>query len=734
MSVTNRGNDYLIEKTDRAINELVFDKWKLQKAYNYYNGKRDAEQFRYLEENFGIGNPTSMEFTPLIKKHVDALIGEYLDVPILPKVSCKDKETISKITREKELKITEKVYTFLQSHLNNQILSFIGGQNISDSAIEQEIDKLLEEINDNFTSNFEMAAQYVVEYILQSRSADLSNKLRVLLLDLLVSGCAFYRVKPSPSESNICIEALNPLNTFVDRNPNSQYVKDSYRVVIRSWMTKHQILNEYGKDLDAESREELEDMYEHYTDSSYLYIRAMENQANSRPIMEGEGAGLEAGKGITPGYPADTYESFNFKLLPVFEVEWIDIDGDDFTQNRYSSVRIGQSIYVLRGKSENVIRTKDAPTKCTLSVNGIYLINRDNVPQSLVLQCAHLQDKYDLITYLRDNILANSGTDGDWLDLSMLPTILGDDLTERVQKWIAFKKTGVALVDTSQEGRAFNNNTSFAGFTDSIKVQTIQAFDLALQRVEDQTSSITGVFRERLNGIQAKDAVSNVEAGTRNSYTITKPFYLQMDIMVVDILSDGLNVAKVVWKKGLTGTLILGDKLQEIFTALPEHFTFTDYDIHIVPSTRIMKEMQNVQQIIMEFIKSGQLEPDATVDALTARSLTELKSKVSKAFSKRKKEANQTTQLQQELEKMQQEYQKLQQQLQQAQGKIESLNEAKLEIEKQKVQNDSELGWYMARTERDKSQSDIDNDTKRTDIEVAQIFDGNNMNDQIRNV
>lgn len=730
-----RNDDYLIENIDKAVNELVFNKWKLQKAYNYYNGKRDAEQFRYLEENFGIGNPTSIEFTPLIKKHIDALIGEYLDIPLLPKVSCKDKETISKITRQKELEIAEQVYSFLKRHLNNQILSFIGGGNISDTSVEADIEKLLEDINNNFISDYEIAAQNVIEYILQSRHTDLANKLKALLLDLLVSGCAFYKVKPAKSEKNVTIEVLNPLNTFIDRNPESPYVKDSYRAVVRKWMTKQQILNEYGKDLSSESRAELEDMYENYSDSSYLYIRAMENQVGCRPIDTGEGAGLDAGKGIVPGFPADTYESFNYKLLPVYEVEWIDVDkeGDDYIQNRYEGVKIGQSIYVLIGKSKNIIRTQDAPTKCGLSVNGIYLVNRDNVPQSLVLQCAHLQDKYDLIQFFRDNILANSGTDGDWLDISMLPNLLGDDLTERIQKWLAYKKTGIALVDTSQEGRAFNNNTSFAGFSDTIKVQTIQAFDLALQRIEDQTSSITGVFRERLNGINAKDAVSNVEAGARNSYTITKPFYQTMDTLSIDILSDCLDMAKIVWKTGLQGTLILGDKLQKVFTALPEYFTHTDYDIHIVPSTKIMKEMQNVQQIIIELIKSGQLDPDMIVDALTARSLTELKSKVTKAFAKKKKEMNQMGQMQQQLEQLQQQNQQLQQQLQQAQNKIESLNEAKIEIERQKVQNEADINWYNAKTQRDKSQSDAENDTKRTDIEYAQLFDGNNMNDEIKN-
>jgi len=112
----------LIDKTNEVISELVYDKTELQKAYNYYNGKRDPEQFRYLEENFGIGNPTSVEFTPLLKKHVDALVGEFLGTPILPKVTCKDENTISNIMREKQLAITNGIVQFLNSHLHNAVL------------------------------------------------------------------------------------------------------------------------------------------------------------------------------------------------------------------------------------------------------------------------------------------------------------------------------------------------------------------------------------------------------------------------------------------------------------------------------------------------------------------------------------------------------------------------------------------------------------------------------------
>jgi hypothetical protein len=91
----------ILHEEDKTIAELVVEKYELQKAYNYYNCKRDPEQYKYLEENYGIGNPTSVVFIPLIRKHIDALVGEYLGTPILPKVTCKDEKTITKINREK---------------------------------------------------------------------------------------------------------------------------------------------------------------------------------------------------------------------------------------------------------------------------------------------------------------------------------------------------------------------------------------------------------------------------------------------------------------------------------------------------------------------------------------------------------------------------------------------------------------------------------------------------------
>ena len=113
-----------------------------------------------------------------------------------------------------------------------------------------------------------------------------------------------------------------------------------------------------------------------------------------------------------------------------------------------------------------------------------------------------------------------------------------------------------------------------------------------------------------------------------------------MDLIVNEMLVDCLNVAKIVYKNGLTGILILGDKRQKIFTALPEHFTLTDFDIHANTTTDTLKDIEYIKQIIPEFIKSGALDPSIIFEAATSKNLTELKLKINKTFAKIKEENN----------------------------------------------------------------------------------------------
>ena len=722
--------DVLIRKTDLAIAELVHEKTSLKKAYNYYNCERDKEQFKYLEDNYGIGQPTAVEFIPLIRKHVDALIGEYLDVPILPKVSCKDEETINNIFREKQLKIATECFNLLQNNLKNNLLRVLGNKDMVDLNIKQQLDKLVEDINENFISQYEIAGQNVIEYIIQSRNTDLITKLKQLFVDLLVTGYNFYRVIPSPAGQNVQIECLSPLDVFPDLNYNSPYIKDSYRVVIRRVFSRDEILSKYGEKLSKEDISKIKELWKDHLDySNSVYVRSYVDECG-KPLTDG----IRAGEEVTPYYNENQYYDKN--LIPIYEVEWIETD-KDFVMQRYSTVRIGTEIYILNGKDENVIRTKDAPKKCSLTVNGVWFNNRGKKPYSMVMACMVLQDKYDLTCFYRDKLLANSGSVGDWINMPTLPAFLGDSMPERIMKWLAYKKMGIGLMDTSQEGQLNTGqaplNTLVNGFDDTIKAQAVQAIQMVADSIEATASSITGVFRERLNGIQQRDAVTNVQVGINNSFTVTKQWHFQMDLVTREILLDCLDCAKIVWNKGLTGTLILG-KLQKIFTALPEHFTITDFDIHITTSSEMLKEMEQIKTLIPEFIKAGIVSPDIIMDIMTARGLTEMKTKVKQSIKRQKEENNQIQQLTQQVEELQNNLQQAQQQLQQAQGKIEQLNEAKLQIEQQKIQLQFQIDDYKAKTDRTFKETQAENDTKRTEIELMQLYDGNPYNDEVKNI
>ena len=74
--MSKRSDDYLIDRASKIMDNLMSrSDSTLKKLYNYYNGERDRHQFRHLEENFGIGNPSSIKFIPLIRKHINFLIN-----------------------------------------------------------------------------------------------------------------------------------------------------------------------------------------------------------------------------------------------------------------------------------------------------------------------------------------------------------------------------------------------------------------------------------------------------------------------------------------------------------------------------------------------------------------------------------------------------------------------------------------------------------------------------------
>lgn len=318
-------NERAINLIDKAINELVYDKVQIRKAYQYYHCHRDAEQFKALEDNYGIGTPTSVQFTPLIKKHIDVLVGKYLELEPDLKISCKDTDTISNILREKQLKIDKALYDYLNQYLRNNIISVLlnNKEVVNDPFIEKELKSIQDNLERSFVSEYEIAAQNILKYLKQSRNVDMKNKLKLLLIDLLISGTCYYRSRPTNGGKNINFEALSPLNTFVEKNPNSPYLADSRRAVIRKFMTREAILNEYRDELTQDAVKKLKDIQETGESNTTTYFVRTSHippQGTTRPSLT---SGILGGLEAHPTWCGDdrAINQYNPHLIEVHEVE-----------------------------------------------------------------------------------------------------------------------------------------------------------------------------------------------------------------------------------------------------------------------------------------------------------------------------------------------------------------------------------------------------------------------------
>lgn len=384
-------DDYLVEQADYCIGDLVVEKKHLYKAYNYYNGKRDFYQYEHLEDNKGLGNPTSMSFTPLIRKHIDAIVGEFLATEIRPKISCKDQKTLSNIFRDKQLEHTKKLTDWLTKFLENSIYDALNqteqkDKKVQDQEIQREIQNIKEDLDLNYISNYEIAGQNIIQHILQSRTFDFKNKLHQIFLDMLIAGESYYRVIPTSKNTNFRIEVEDPMNTFVDKDPKSKYIKNSYRSVIRRWMTREEIIIKYGNEMSNDDIRDLSDVkpdqYD-YNNRNFILIRSLCSRNSG--IINDVGA-----------YPEDRYEDFNnWDLIPVYEVEWIDWEKNkngEIVGKRYQVIRIGADMYILRGEDKNAVRDIDDPHHINISLNGMYYTDGHGAPYSLMLATANLQD------------------------------------------------------------------------------------------------------------------------------------------------------------------------------------------------------------------------------------------------------------------------------------------------------------------------------------------------------
>lgn len=180
----------------------------------------------------------------------------------------------------------------------------------------------------------------------------------------------------------------------------------------------------------------------------------------------------------------------------------------------------------------------------------------------------------------------------------------------------------------------------------------------------------------------------------------------------------------------------MGNKAQ-IFTALPEYYTVTDFDVHIEDSAKSFQDRQSLVAISGELVRGGVADLEDVTNIMTASSMTELKRNIDRSIAKKKAENNMLSQMQQQIQEyeqamkeMQNNLKTMQQENMQLQKQVETNNQTKLELEAQRIAIEKE----RVRNDKEYNDKSIEVKQQQVQAQVAQIYDANPYNDKIKNV
>lgn len=679
--------EYLKSKIDNVIATLFTPKQEQVEAYNYFAGKRTRFRNQWIFDMQGIENPYDIPFISLIRPRLNVLLGIQLDHPINYKVTTIGSDVYRTEQEERKTEALNKIYNELNSH-NKTILDKTPHlYSVNEGKITAPTSKVLDKSVDyikysygkDFTTTLQGLCNTVLDYYIYNK--DLKHKILELFKHLLITGTAYYRNKIVEKGRDPEIEIVNPLHFYHSKATNTSEVNTANECFYIKYMTKVEVLNMFGHNLDQQEREKLVDSL-NYLDTYGESVMNPDLYESDPSLFDNEYGYLDD----NDHYKRNLYKDY----IPVYFVEWLAnneveveekyIDSNNkeqtrivkrFRLDRYEGVRVGGAgeMYFNMKKSDNVVRSVNDPYTCTLSFNGTTYSEFNSKPYSMVTSLIPIQDQYDTNYYIRENMLARAHAGGTNIDFPSIPTFLGGgDPMGRVYAHQALIKNGINLTDSSQLN-VNQGGQNVGSYGSNIDGGVIQAFDYVLDRYDTVASEITGVNRQMLGQFQERDGATVSKQALAQASLQTKEWYAVLDKIVGWLLKDLLDMCRFSYQEGHRGEYLLGG-LKKVFTITPQ-FKTTDMNVTTEDGNKDFTGLQEFKQYSTALIQNQQIGALEMIKVIKAKSLAEAEDVVQQALNSSSG---------QELQQARQQLQELQAQLEELQKQVSEKDKMELEM------------------------------------------------------
>ena len=250
----------------------------------------------------------------------------------------------------------------------------------------------------------------------------------------------------------------------------------------------------------------------------------------------------------------------------------------------------------------------------------------------------------------------------------------------------------------------FNQITSLDLTMSNVIAEYIQLMD----KIEQLAGTISGITEQRMGAISTHELVGNVERSVVQSSHITEPLFWAHNQCKRHALNMLLNTAKGAWQAtGKKKLSYIFDNGERAYLDIQDKFYYEDMDVFVSDTSKDMENIQKLQQLIQPAMQNGASLLEAA-EILTNDNFNIIKQKLQEMQSRQE-------QMQQQAQEAEQQQAIQLQQMQNEQREQElMLEEAKMDLERYKIDADNqtkiavaEISTYRGTEEKDINANNI---------------------------
>ena len=697
---------------------------EIQTYYNLYNSIFDEKDFKRITNPFKVedGFPATPQDFNIIRPKVDLLIGEETKRPMNFRVVRTSQEAASELMdKEKEMlmqyimaSITARMSPEEAQQFQQQLQS---GEVMPPEAIAKYMQKDYKDVVEN-------TAYHTLTYLREKLNID--NEFIKGWKDALIAGAEIYYVGVQNDEPYM--ERVNPMYFSYDHSPDLEFIEDGSWCCRRMRLPIAEIYDRYYNKLTEKDLNKLNEMLTGRPSNDIGEKDPVDNfnsiqmHIYDNPLMDQK-----------TRYAINVWHCCWKSFKKIYYVTYFDEAGQaqveimdesyektgqeisveqDWIVEVWEGYRAGTDLYFGIQPIEYQHVSIDNPNSQKLPYCGCIYSNTNSRPRSLVSILKPLQYMYIVLWYRLELAIARDKGKVVNMDITQIPKSM--NITP--DRWMHYlSSVGVNFINPYEEGwnvpgreggkpATFNQITALDLTMSNVIAEYIQLMD----KIEQLAGTISGITEQREGAISQNELVGNVERSVVQSSHITEPLFWMHNQCKRHALNMLLNTAKGAWEQsGKKKLSYIFDNGERAYLDIADKFYYEDMDVFVSDTSKDMENIQKLQQLIQPAMQNGASLLEAA-EVLTNDNFNILKQKL-QDMQKRQEEMQQQAQ---------QAEQEQAQQLQQMQNEMREqelmLEEAKMDLERYKIDADNqtkiavaEISTYRGTEEKDVNQNGI---------------------------